>query len=232
MTDKRFSHSNIQQTSYHLSLNWQRLLSLTENQFSLLLWEFFHQSLKDSKSPQVFRTLLSILADLRNAVVLMVFTCPLICLPVSLPILWRLFRVHELQLVSPSPSCSIVAGGVGGVFFIFCCLFVCLFVFCFLLFCCFFFFFLAGGSCKVNVLIAIFAFVLFYFVISRDGKIHYSAGSLFSFLSSFFFFFLLTLTRFAICLHLKIHENVKRLIPHYRFWFVQNFFFCWLSLGL
>ena len=38
----------------------------------------FHKSLSDSKSPQVFRTLPSILADLNKAVVLMVSTPPLI----------------------------------------------------------------------------------------------------------------------------------------------------------
>ena len=38
----------------------------------------FHWSLSDSKSPQVFRTLLSILADLNNGVVWMVSTRPLI----------------------------------------------------------------------------------------------------------------------------------------------------------
>ena len=37
-----------------------------------------HWSLSDSKSPQVYRTLLGILANLSNAVVYMVFTCPLI----------------------------------------------------------------------------------------------------------------------------------------------------------
>ena len=37
----------------------------------------FHWSLSDNKSPQVPRTLLSILADLKNAVVLMVSTRPL-----------------------------------------------------------------------------------------------------------------------------------------------------------
>ena len=37
-----------------------------------------HWSLSDSKSPQVTRTLLSILSDLNNAVVLIVSTCPLI----------------------------------------------------------------------------------------------------------------------------------------------------------
>ena len=38
----------------------------------------FHWSLSDGKSPQVFRTLLSILANLYNAVVWIVSTCPLI----------------------------------------------------------------------------------------------------------------------------------------------------------
>ena len=39
---------------------------------------FFHWSLRDSKSPQVSRTLLSILDNLSNAVVWMVSICPLI----------------------------------------------------------------------------------------------------------------------------------------------------------
>ena len=39
---------------------------------------FSHQSLRDSKFSQVSRTLLSIMADLNNAVVWMVSTCPLI----------------------------------------------------------------------------------------------------------------------------------------------------------
>ena len=53
----------------------------------LLLWGFslqcllmvFHWSLCDSKSPQVYRTPLSILVDLTNAVVWMFSTCPFIC---------------------------------------------------------------------------------------------------------------------------------------------------------
>ena len=44
--------------------------------FSPALADGFHWSLSDSKFPQVSRTLLSILADLSTAVVLMVFTCP------------------------------------------------------------------------------------------------------------------------------------------------------------
>ena len=51
--------------------------------FFFTLWTFFtsvvfHWSLSDSKSLQVSRTLLSILADLNNAIVWMVSTCPLI----------------------------------------------------------------------------------------------------------------------------------------------------------
>ena len=49
----------------------------------------------DSKSPQVSRTFLSILANLNNAVVWLVSVLPL-------P-----FQVHQLQLVSLSLSCSI-----------------------------------------------------------------------------------------------------------------------------
>ena len=62
----------------------------------------FHRSLSDSMSPQVSRTLLSILADLNNAVVLL-FPSPL----VPLSIFWRLYRVHRLQGLSSSLSSSI-----------------------------------------------------------------------------------------------------------------------------
>ena len=67
----------------------------------------FHWSLSNSKSPQVSRTLLSILADLSNAVVLMVLCFS----PIS-----RSFNflskplgsvlMHHFQLLSPSLSCS------------------------------------------------------------------------------------------------------------------------------
>ena len=53
----------------------------------------FHLSLRDSKSPQVSRTLLSILADLNNAAVWMprwVLRFP--TLPAPLPNLWKSFR--------------------------------------------------------------------------------------------------------------------------------------------
>ena len=43
-------------------------------------------------------------------------------------------------------------------------------------------------SSKVYVFIFLFAFLQFYLMISRDGKLHYSAGSRFFF---FFFFFLI-----------------------------------------
>ena len=55
-------------------------------------------------TPQVSRTPLSILADLNNAVVWIVPTRSLV--PVS--IIWWLYQEHQLQLVSPSLSCSIV----------------------------------------------------------------------------------------------------------------------------
>ena len=57
-----------------------------------------------SKSPQVFRSLLSILANLNNALVWMVSPRTLICKsskPLTNPL------VHRLQIVSPSHSSSI-----------------------------------------------------------------------------------------------------------------------------
>ena len=69
----------------------------------------FHRSLRDNKSPQVSRTLLSVLADLSNAVVWMVSTRPVIFKFFSLlPIFWWLYREHQLQLVWPSLSNSTV----------------------------------------------------------------------------------------------------------------------------
>ena len=72
-------------------------------------WSFFYRSLSDSKSPQVSRTLLSILTDLNTAVVWTVSIRPSIFNSPN-PLtksLWRLFQVHQLQSVSPSLSCSI-----------------------------------------------------------------------------------------------------------------------------
>ena len=69
----------------------------------------FHWSLSDSKSPQVSRTLLSILVNHNNAVVWMVWTFFLFSsLLVPSPILWWLYRAHQLQLVPPLPLCFIV----------------------------------------------------------------------------------------------------------------------------
>ena len=70
----------------------------------------FHWSLSDSKSPRDSRTLLSILADLNNAVVWMVSTCPLISKSSNscTKILCWLYRADQLQIVSLSLSCSIV----------------------------------------------------------------------------------------------------------------------------
>ena len=69
----------------------------------------FHWSLGDSKSPQISRTLLSILADLNNAIVWMVFTCPLISKSSSLWINPFVTVLNALiTIVSPSLSCSTV----------------------------------------------------------------------------------------------------------------------------
>ena len=65
-----------------------------------------HWSLCDSKFPQVSRTVLSIMTDLKNAVVWMVSTRHLIS--VSFLILRWLYQEHQLQLVSSSLSCSTV----------------------------------------------------------------------------------------------------------------------------
>ena len=57
--------------------------------------------LNDSKSTQVSRILLSILADLNNTVVRMVSILPLISKSCSFfPSLWRPFRVYQLPLFS------------------------------------------------------------------------------------------------------------------------------------
>ena len=60
-------------------------------------WLSFHWSLSDSKSPQVSRALLSILAVLNNAVVWMVSTRP--STSVALINLWWLYQKHQSQLV-------------------------------------------------------------------------------------------------------------------------------------
>ena len=60
----------------------------------------FLWSLSDSKSPQVSRTFLCILADLNNAVVWMVSTCPIIS-KVSCPFA-NLFRIVPSALITIS----------------------------------------------------------------------------------------------------------------------------------
>ena len=81
-------HSNI---FFSFFSSWYLLLLLLFLLLLLLLLLFlesfshqrqlmvFHWKLSESKSPQVSRTLLGILADLNNVVVRMVSTCPLIC---------------------------------------------------------------------------------------------------------------------------------------------------------
>ena len=67
----------------------------------------FHRCLSDSKSPQISRTLLSILADLKKfrwSPLVLLFPSP----PVPLSILWWLYLSCQLQLVSPSLSSSVV----------------------------------------------------------------------------------------------------------------------------
>ena len=68
----------------------------------------FHWSVSDSKSPQISRTLLSILADLYNVLVWMVSIRPLISNSSSphFQSLWGPFLEHRLQLVSSSLWCS------------------------------------------------------------------------------------------------------------------------------
>ena len=106
----------------------------------------FHWSLSDSNFTQISRTLLSILANLNNAVVWTVSTRPLIFTSYShCTYLWWLYSMRPLHLVSPSFSCSVV--------------------------------FQISG--KDKVFISLFAFLQFYPVVSRNGKTHYSAGSLF-----------------------------------------------------
>ena len=60
----------------------------------------FHKSLSDSKSPQVSRTLLSILADLSNIVVWMVSVLPLISNSSSLRT--KIFEVIPSAPITPS----------------------------------------------------------------------------------------------------------------------------------
>ena len=67
----------------------------------------FHWSLSNSESPKVSRTLLSILADLNNAVVWVVSALLISNFSSPHPKPLESFRVHRLQSVLPSTSCSI-----------------------------------------------------------------------------------------------------------------------------
>ena len=98
------------------------------------------------RSPGVFSVFWPISTMLYFLEVLLVLLFP--SPPVPVPILWWLYQVHQLQLLSPSLSCSIV-------FFQF--------------------------SSKVHAFICLFAFFQFYPVVSQNGKVHYSAGSVFVF---------------------------------------------------
>ena len=83
----------------------------TNNQYYITPSEFFIPALADGlslESPQVSRTILSILADLSYTVVWVISVRP----PISnfsnfLTIPWRSFRAHRLQLVSTSLPCSL-----------------------------------------------------------------------------------------------------------------------------
>ena len=85
-------------------------MQINYNHFTHQRWLMvFTWSLSCCKSPQVSRTLLNILADLKNVVVWMFSTCLLfLSLPVPLAIPWVLFRVHQPQLLSLSRPFSVV----------------------------------------------------------------------------------------------------------------------------
>ena len=95
--------------------------------YTSVCWLVLHRSLSVSVSPQVSRTFLSILADLRNTVVWMVSARPPISSSFS-PV-GGTSRVHQLQLISPLLSYSITFLFSGKVQVL-----VCAFVFFFLIF--------------------------------------------------------------------------------------------------
>ena len=109
----------------------------------------FYWILSDSKYYQVSRTLLSILTDLNNVVIGTVSTRPLISKS----------SCSYIKLLSTVTSASITFG-ITVTF-----MFRSLFFFSF--------------SRKVLVLISLFTFFQFYCVVTRNSKVHYSAGSLF-----------------------------------------------------
>ena len=111
----------------------------------------FRWSLCDSKSPQVFRTLLSILAVLNNVLVWMAPTHP-----------------PNSKSTSPfnNPSVTVPKTPITiGIIVTFMCHSFFSIVFQFL--------------CKVEVFILLFTFFQFYSVLSRDSKVHNFVSSLF-----------------------------------------------------
>ena len=137
-----------------------------------------HKSLNDNKSPQVCRTLFSILADLDNAVVWMITSRPLI----------PSFMYRFLLLIISMAHVSIMNSILMSWLYILTAGFpVQVSIFWWLygphqlqllspLFSCFIIF---QFSSKVLVFIFLFAFFQFYPVVSWNGKVHLSAGSLF-----------------------------------------------------
>ena len=104
----------------------------------------FHRNLRDSKCPQLSRTLLSILADLNNTFVWMVSARSLISNFFSLftmPLGLGSFRVHRLRVVSLSPSCSVA------------------------------FLVLWQG---LSTCLSFCVFFEFHYLVCQDGKVHYS----------------------------------------------------------
>ena len=89
------------QSSFFLSFFLQNIISF----FTLLLLFFSYQRLKFERqqvSSSLQDSVFNILSDLNNTLIWMVFTCPLFPnLSVLLLIVWELFQVHQLQLVSP-----------------------------------------------------------------------------------------------------------------------------------
>ena len=105
----------------------------------------FHWSRIDCKSPPVPKNLLSILANLNNAVVWMVLILPASCL-----FLWGPFLAHQLSLISLSPTCFPV------------CLFFFFFVFSQSQSICLSFRFLLFSLCSSEICLTSCSFFFFY----------------------------------------------------------------------
>ena len=104
----------------------------------------FHWKLIDNKSSKVSRALVSILADLNNAVVWIISILPLILRPSSLSSnpFWTVWRVPRIIAITVTMK----------------------------------FHFLSSLSRSKY---SLFVFFDFHSVVRRDGKIHYTVGSLF-----------------------------------------------------